>query len=309
MYPFRDSFYELTIAKTQKQKKFVDRVTEDANIIMGIPTFESSHDLENVYESLVEVNGGDTVDFDAPLPIVGTTSELGKTKLSKIGGRIQIGQDKAKLYGGFDQYIEERIPTISRDTMSQLEKSVVYNNIRSSIISAGKHVSVGGSSNTNYSILAVNWSEGENMAISAKGNFSKKLMFDITVLANGGLTSFIPSGKSESIVGYEAIFAMYWGIQIANSKKIAGLVNIDIENDKLPTALQISEMIEDARLNGSSSALYMHPKLKIHIANKLKIEKMQFRVGDRDFDSLIDSIDGIPIITSRNFLNGTEPNV
>lgn len=308
-----DIFREIAIQNSEKQPKMVDQFLEDAPIVEMLPFERTSHGLFNVYEELVDVQGAGLVDLDEALPVVNVDSKLEQISLSVIGGEMFVGEDKAKQMGGPQAYFAKKQPSILRKTGMDLEKSVLYNNIRAkAITSGGEHLlDATGNAGTNYSILAVKWVPGETTGLYDSNGFGRGLLFDIQALNGGNLSKFSTTttdGRTVSINGYGVRMKSYIGMQLANSRYVSAIVNIDPANAKLPTEAQLDDLIMSVRgQTGGSTWLYCHPKVYSALF-KYKGESLELRVGDEIVRSFM-TWNGIPIITSYNFEQGTEANV
>jgi hypothetical protein len=59
---------------------------------------------------------------------------------------------------------------------------------------------------------------------------------------------------------------------------------------------------------GSRGFLMMHPKM-LSLLNKFKAERLQTTVTDKNIDRTFTTWNGVKILTSYNFENGTEKTV
>lgn len=298
-------FRELAIAQATKQPQMVDSLLEEAPIVAGMPMQPSTHGFHNIFEEVTDVTGAGLIDIDDELPTVDANTELKQKDLSILGGTIFVGEDKAMKFGGASSYFASKEPLIMRKTGEDLEKSIVYNNLRAYAIEQGKAVSVGGTSNVNFSILAVTWTAGEMTGLYDPNGYGDGKMFDVQPINGGNLFEKTVNGKT--ILGYGVRYKSTLGIQTANSRYISALVNIDLANDKKPTGAQIDKMLIDARQN-TSTVLYMHPIVLAYLFEQ-KASSLQVFNSDTGIDRRIITWNGTPIVTSYNFLNGTEANV
>ena len=99
----------------------------------------------------------------------------------------------------------------------------------------------------------------------------------------------------------------------ANVRNIASLVNIDLSVDAatdtgfnaLPSETEMDDLLESVRAMPANTFLMMHPK----VANALAVykgDRLEMTVSDDNLKRRFKMWEDIPIITSRNFLNGTE---
>lgn len=298
-----DSFYDIAVSSADGNKMQVaqiDAFTEKAPIIKALPLRPCNKPMQNVYSKITSATGADYTDLDGVLPEMVVTSDLVSVDLSPFGGKILVGEDMAKKFGGKEAYFADKLPVAMRESAQAMEQSIIYNNFRQFALDEGKCISAGGSSNANYSMIMVNFTDGDNTGLYDPNGFGRGTVFDNMALGNGGLID-IGSG----VYGYGMRSKLYTGIQLSNAKYISGIVNIDESN--LPTALEISKMIDDA---DGAGFIYLHPRLKAILGATFK---SQFRTINVDagsgINTMVDSWDEVPFLTSRNFLRGTETNV
>lgn len=288
---------ELSNKYAIKQPKMVDFLTEENPILDMVKFEKASHGLWNVYEQNTEIKGAEFVDMNAPLPQVQVDSELKKENLSIIAGELFIPEDKSQLMGGKAAYLAKKTPAILRDAGNATEKHFI-NNIRLGALQAGNVSDAGSTAATNYSILVVRWIPGENCGLYSPEGFKSGAMLDVTPLWGGAL------GKNDTgVPGYSVRYKAYFGLQLANTKALSAIVNINSSNK--PTAGMLDKALIDARAHESTTFLYMHPACK-NLLNSFKESKLQTSVMDKNYSRTFDMWDGIKIVTSYNFDKGTE---
>ena len=269
----------------------------------------TSDGLFNTYEEQTEVTGADLVDFDGALPEINSTTTLKQVGLSSIGGTIKVGQDKARAYpGGVAAYFNSKLRPIMKATGNGLEKAIFYNSFRAFAATNSNLLDGGGSGSTNYTIMCVRYSSQEINGLYDPNGFGNGKMFDI-VKINGGNVYEDSNGR----LIYGTAIKSYFGMQLANSKYVSGIVNCDIANDDptgtrtFPTPDQIDEMIMNAR-GGANTVIYCHPKVLTKLG-QYKSDKLVITGGEKGYDSRIVTWNAIPIVTSWNLLDGTEAKV
>jgi hypothetical protein len=308
-----NTFREVAIANSQKQPKMVDQLLEEAPIVETIPFEATSNGLSNTYEELEDVQGAGLIDLDQALPTLDSTTKLGEVNLSVLGGQMFVGEDKARKFGGPGPYFDKKIPVILRKTGSDFEKSIIYNSLRAkAITSTGDHLlSAGGSANKNYSIIAVKWVPGEVTGLYDPNGFGRGMLMDMQPLNGGNLSQFTDTtadGRTVTVNGYGMRMKSYVGMQLANARYVSSIVNIDIDDDDLPTEMQIDDLIESVRgQEGGSTWLFMHPKVKTAL-QKYKGDSIELTVAD-NIVRTYQTWNGIPLISSYNFMKATETNV
>ena len=299
------SFREIAIANSTKQPDMVDQVLEQAPILSGMPMQAASHGMWNLYEEQGTVTGAGLVDFDDELAEVNSNTSLQQVDLSILGGKIYCGEDKAKKFGGFSNYVAKQLPAILAQTGMDTEYSVIYNNIRKFAIDNGNAADAGGTGSTNYSILCVNWQPGQITGLFDADGFGSGALLDIAPIANGGLIE--RTVNSKSILQYGARLKSYFGIQLANARYVSAIVNADKVNDNLPSEVQLDNLVSDAR-GGANTVMYMHQDMLTALYTYKK-SSLQMITSDKNKDNSIVAWNGIPIVTSYNFLKGTEAKV
>jgi hypothetical protein len=300
------SFREIAIANSKKQPEMVDQLLDPAPLLDTMPMQPASHGLWNLYEEQGTVTGASLVDFDDELGEVGSDTELKQIDLSILGGVNYCGEDKAKKFGGYPAYLASQLPSILKKTGQDAEASVIYNNIRQYAIDNSNALDALGTGSTNYSIICVNWQPGQVTGLFDPEGFGQGAIMDIMPLNGGNL--FPHTVSSKSILSYGARLKSYFGIQLANARYVSAIVNCDKTNSKLPSEAQLDDMIADARGQEGSTVIYMHRKLLTALFT-YKASPLQMVPADRNKDRRIAEWNGIPIVTSYNFLDGTESKV
>jgi hypothetical protein len=304
------TFKELSVQYAKTQPHQVDNLTLEAPVLSIIPFEPSSHPMHNVYAELDEATGAGFVDLDSPLPTVGAKSVLKTMALSAMGGEISFGEDEAKMMGGRDAFIAKKSPSIIRKSGENAEYAILYNMIRAWAIGKNKKFNAGGSANTNYSILAIRFIPGETTGLYSPDGFYDGTLLPFEWIGGGSLMKIKKSigGEEKEINGYSGRFKNYFGFQIANINSVAGVFNIDIKNNKLPTEIQMDDLLEEVRANLNSTYLLMHPKVADALKN-IKRSKASFNYTQLGDKTTMDNWEGVKIIRSYNFLKATEANV
>jgi len=303
-------FRDVAIKNAPKQAVMVDALTEEAPILSGLPIEAASHGLSNVYEEVSEIDAGDIVDLDEALPSVNANSELHQTDLSVLGGKIKVGEDKAKKYGGAPVYFAKKMPSILRSTGNAMESGLFYNNFRAYASANSNLIDGGGSSDVNYTFMCVHYVPGEVTGLYDADGFGNGKVFDLKPINGGEIYE-----DSDGVIVYGLRMKTYFGIQLANARYVSGIVNNDITNDApagtrtFATQTMMDDMILQARGAVGTTFIYCHPKAKAYLGSIYKLDKLQLVNGDNQVNSVVDAWNGIPIIGTYNVLNGTETDV
>lgn len=302
-----DTFREVAIAQAPVQEVLIDAVTEEAPILASIPMEETSNGWQNVYERISSVDGAQLVSLDEALPSIDVISETSYVEISKIGGKIEVGVDKASKFGGASAYFAKQLPTVLRETGAKTEQSLLYNNIRVFAKSNDKLFNAlgtgGGSIYT--SMLCVKWVSGETTGLYDPDSGDA---FKMDALSGG-----YPYLNSDDIEVRGMTIKNFFGLQLANPKYVSGIANIDLRADStsdtgykfLPTEAQVNKMLSEARANPGNTLIYCHP----NTLNALGIYKggaLQIGLTEGNYNNQIVSWNGVRFLPSYNFLL-TEP--
>ncbi len=293
---------ELSAAYAVKQQHQVDSLLEDTNVLDTVQFEPASHTLWNVYDEVTEVAGGGFVDMDAPLGDMEVNTELRRVDLSILGGKIFCPEDKALAYGGKEAYFTKKTPKILRKLGVDAEKSVIYDNLRPFALDAGNALDAGASGDAGYCILAVRWVQGETIGLYSTDTFKQGALFNVTPLHDGALYEHPTTG----VLGYGVRYKGYFGMQLANPRTVAGIFNVTA--DHKPTSLQVDTMLDMVRA-GAGTYIYCHRKVLSILADVGKGAAFQMGPGDRKVDRRIAEWNGVPIVTSYNFVDGAEAHV
>lgn len=284
-----------------KQPDQVDWLTEETPILDVIPFEEASHTLWNVYDEVSDVTGGGFVDMDAPLESIDVTSKLKKVDMSILGAKMFLPEDKAKAFGGRDPYFGKKLPKALRKLGVDAEKAVLYDNFRKYAIDNNQLLDAGATGNTGYSIMAVRFVPGETTGLYSKATFKQGGMLSVEPVGGKGLTE-----NADGILGYSVRIKGYFGVQIANPRTVGAIVNVT--PDKKPTAMQIDNLLDMVRAS-SSTYLFCHRKVMSILADVGKGAAFQMAPADKNVDRRIAEWNGVPIVTSYNFMDAAEAYV
>lgn len=302
----KDVFYELAVAKAKDQTDLIDAFTEEAPILASLPMQPTSDGLKNVYEEIVSIDAAQAVDFDGALTELNMDTKLEESTLSKFGGMMTVKEDAAEAFGGAGSYFAMKTEPILIETGAAIEQTLIYNNIRATAFSNGKLVNAGGDQNTNYSIVAVKWVQGQTTGLYDPAGFGNGKVFDIMPMSGGNLYE-VEAG----VPGYAQRLSTYFGIQLANPRYVAGICNIDpdiADDAAMVTERQMDALVTSVRGNPANTAIYMHPNMLSEL-NRFKSSKLQMVTTQGDVNRVVTMWNGIPIIPSYNFLDKTETNV
>ena len=289
---------ELAVKYAKKQEEMVDNLTEDAPILAGIPFAEASHGMWNVAEQVASIDGPAFVRLNAPLPRVGVTTDLLKIDLDVMGGEIEVPEDQARMFGGPESYFSRNTPIILRDAGMSAEKRILYDNFIGYALQHGTAVDAGGGGNNTASIIAVRFERGITTGLYSPEGFKAGAALDVSPI-NGGELYKISSGKFAGVLGYGVRLKGYFGMQITSPKTVGAILNIT--EDNAPTARMLDNLLADIRATPARTRLYMHVHTR-NLLNRYKQDSLRMAPENKNYQTGVMEWNGIPIITSYNFL-------
>ena len=309
-------FRDVAIQHAKKQTVMIDAVTEEAPILAMLPMQEASHGLRNVYEELKEIEGAQLVNLDDELPSMNAEGTLKYQDLSVLGGKIRIGEDKARKMGGAKKYFADKLPVILRVTGANTEKSIIYNNFRTYAKANSREQDAGGTTAlTQYSMVCVKYVPGETTGLFDSQGFGNGKVFDMLPLNGGNLFEWTDPVSSKVFDVYAMRIKAYFAVQLANPRNVSSIVNIELTQttpgtyDALPTKLMMNKMIRQARGNPANTFIYTHPAVIDALGEVYKSSIVRVTNSDGEVNNIIDMWNKIRMIGSYNFEDGKEPVV
>jgi hypothetical protein len=308
-----ETLREIAIEKSKVQPKQIDHLTEDAPVLSLIPFEAATHDMWHAAEELKSADAMGYVPMDAPLPAVSSKTSLVKFDLAKMGGVIEVAEDRARQYGGKEKYFADKQAPVLKMTGMSTERVIIYDNLRQYALdrflagdTAKTIYSAGGTGSANYSIVAVRFEEGVCAGLYNPNGFGNGVMFD-TVAINGGNLYKI---NADGVLGYGVRLKTDLGFMLTGVRNVGAIVNIDPANSKMPTAMQIDDLLADIRATGSGrTMLFMHERVKGALCRSFKDGRVQMRPADKIVDRTLEAWGGVPFVTTYNMYDGSEAAV
>lgn len=318
-----DIFREVAIARSEKQPELVDYVLDEAPIMEMMPMQPTTSGMSHQHEVLLNADAAGFVDIDQELPNVNAETKVESTHVGLLGAEIEVGEDKLNELGlSPAEYFARKMRPILKETGNKTEQAMLYNYLRARAIQArddeefdrvDDHVmNAGGSGSTNYSIIFVKWEPDNVYGLYNPNGFGNGMLFDMQAINNGGI--YHTKASSQKVLGYGMRIKSHFGLLTANPKNLAVVANIDISdadpaNWNLPTSYQLDDAVASIRgAMGGNTMMLMHPKVKTALG-QFKTEKIELVTADQNLRFTVDAWNGIPMMTSYNFLMGTEPAV
>lgn len=315
--PFHGStLNQLSIAKAKTFVDQVDNLTENAPIVKLMPFRQSSDQLWDVSSELRLVSSVNRVDLNAPLPEIQIADDLRQTQLNIFGAQSFVPEDTATLEGGPDKYFAKNRKSFERQTGMDMEKSYIYQAFLPYALAMNKagHGNVqnaGGSANKNYSLLIVRFDDVNFTGLFSPLAFKRDTFLEIKALNDGALyTNPDQNSKYYNVNGYAIRMKTFVGVRMLSHRNIAALVNIDVTAAAPFTKMMVNKALLAARSGEAGKTVILcHPMVKLYLEDIGKIQTIQTMYSERAADFTLETWNGIPIITSYNFMQGTETNI
>lgn len=303
----KDTIYEICQSYTDKQDLIIDPFFKETPLFNSMPCVEASKGLVNVFSTVKDYTLPEIVDYDAQLPVISATIETGFATIGKVGGRMNIGLDKARLLG-LENIINQQMPAIMMGAGRSFDRTYMYNGLKKFCVNnAADCLTKGGSvtDNANFSMIGITWGKGENCGIYQPAMSGAK-MFDRYAIGGGNII-YVDNERGEKIAGYALEIVTYIGIQLPRKDRVHAFVNID--NSHLPSAEDLLQFV--TKFNGfdsDSSVIYCHPLLFVKLVAKFSQEQQRndvIHAGQWNGKNAIFVVN-CPIVMDGNMLPGTE---
>lgn len=294
------TLHEIAVKFARKQQGMADSLTEDAPILKRVKWKPASHGMWNVAEKLTQVTGPGFVEADAPLPAMHTSSDLVHTDLHVLGGQMEVPTMRAQKFGGAAKYFADRQDHLLRMAGMTAEKQILNENWLKAA-RACKNLRDAGGAGQGWFIAAVRFDELLNVGLYDPDQFDTGRLLKISPINNGAEYPLV-SAEHAGVLGYGVAYRASFGWQILDPKvTCAAIVNIDEEH--APTVSMIDDLLADIRSQPGSTFLFCSPKAKIYGINPHKMEHVHIVNTDNGLKTMVESWNGIEIVTSHNFNN------
>lgn len=312
----RDMFVEKAIL-SGADKAVVDSILRKAPFVGVMPTMAANKGRANVYEETVDIDALPQTELDAPLVSINATSKLGQANLFHLSAKQDIGVGKLNELGiSAPEYFASKAAKVFGRTAQGLERTFI-NQIRDTAVAVAKKTGTeftgkqakslaGSTSNSQFSISIVTFAEGEVTGLYNPTGFGDMGMFDVSQVGGGTRLD------ANNVEQYTYAYRMDAGFQIANPKYATTIVNIENAADlvgSITTAkldYWLSVMLERAFPEEGNTLIVMSPALLTAINHAFKVNDIRFASEIANYETRLSAWDGIPILTSRNILSGTE---
>lgn len=285
---------EIAIEHAKKRPELVDYLTKKAPILDAMKWVPATHGLWNVEEVLSQVNGAGMVDLDAPLPSMDASTRLETTYVSVMGGRLEVGVDKAAQFGGPDAYFSRREEKFFNMAGMDTEKGIFTNYWRKAAIKAGCKQPAGGSGSALSTIMVVKMDSHINTGIFDPAGFKQGRLLEVSPLYGGN--KYLDS-KGRTVYGVEYRGRFGWQI-LAPKECVFALTNIDAEH--LPTLPMIEDAIAAVEGDASDTMIFGYAPILQKTFSAIKQADIMYVNGDKSIQTIVGDINGVKLIGSYN---------
>ena len=316
--PFGNTLNQLSIGKAKTFVNQVDNITENAPVVKAMPFVAASDQLWDVSSEVQMVGSGmNSVDLNAPLQEIQLADALKQTQLNIFGAKMFVPEDTAKLEGGPDKYFGKNRQSFERQTGMDVERNYIYNAFLPFALAqyAAGHTdcvqNAGGSGNTNYSLVVVRFDNTNMTGLYSPLCFKRDTFLDMSPINGGNLyENGDSSSKYYKVLGYGLRMKTYMGVRMLSYRNISAIVNIKLSAATPLTKAMVEKALLGARVGEAGKAMILcHPKVKLCLADIGKVQYMQSSYPEKGVDFRIDTWDGVPIVTSYNFVDGAETDI
>lgn len=308
----KNTLQDLNVFLSEKQQGVLDALTNDNPMLAAIPVKPATHGIYNVYAATTSIDELTEVDFDAPLPAVGVSFDLGQANLAKIGGTLPMPQDAAALMGGYENFANDRIPKIIARAGNAHEARLYYKGFMKYAIDNKNVVSAGGTTpNKQFSMVAVHFDSDSVTGLYNPYSVNDGKLFTMQALNNGAEHKL---AALNGAIGREIAIYLHYGLQLADPRYVKAIVNIEprensTDRDKIdgmPTGMMIDDLINDVQGNPGNTVIFCNPIIRRYLGLKYNLEKRVVTDAQGKVSYEIFSWSDITFVTSHNIYKGTE---
>ena len=315
--PFHgNSLNQLSIGKAKTFVDQIDNLTENAPIVGSMPFKPSTDQLWDVASEVKLLKSVGRVDMNAPLPDIQIADALQQTQLNIFGAEIFVPEDLALLEQGPDKYFNKNRAAFDRQTGMDVETNYIYNAFLPFALAMNKAgnknaQNAGGSANQNYSLIVARFDDVNMAGLYSPLAFSGKTFLDMKPINGGALyKQSDPNHKFFNVLGYGLRMKTYLGVRMLSHRNIGAIVNIDPTTATPLTRKMVEKALLSARTGEAGKAMIMcHPQIGLLLQDIGKVQQLSTEYTQKAADFRLESWNGVPLVTSYNFMDGTETNI
>jgi len=305
---------DIATEKAPTQKVMIDLLTEESPFLERLPMEPCSDDNINKFEKLTSVESAKVVKVDEPLPVVNSETELDSTTISRVGGIIRAGKNLVDMWPtGKDGYYAKKFTPVLKESGNELEQTLLYNTFIDAAIKAGNVIDAGGrTADKQNTMLFIKWGEGETNGLYNPRLVNSGKMFGMDDVGNGGTYEiYNPDTDSYDLV-YGRYMESFIGAQVANSRNVFAIVNIDLSDDgadgykNLPTEVMMGRAQTAVRARPNNTEIWAGSEVVTAMGIEYSGAQMNTRPESAERQNEIDFWNKIPMLASYNFKENAE---
>lgn len=274
----------------------VDSLTSQSPLLKHMQWSQANRSIQHTYRDIATIEGVDTFELDGALPDMKVTFNLNNVNLTPFGGRMELGEDTARLMGNPDVFFREQSILLAREAGQKLEKSV-FERIVATAIEKNKVFCMSETpSTTGVTIAVVSWNPYETCGLFSP-RYDRGEFFELEKYHKGAV---YPNRQGVNVFGAYAKFMA--GLLLANPKSYAVLRNVPVDTEgkdfpkKFATAM--ADVIDAANPNENCTVI-MPRAYKVKLAAAVSTHQTANTL--LSFDPQFNlRIVGVPVIGSPN---------
>jgi len=110
-----------------RDEMLIDSFTSQAPMLSKVQWSKANKTVAHTYREVTDIEGVDVFDLDGPMPDMRVSFQLGSVHLTPVGGRMEVGEDTARLMGAPDAYFMEQPILLAKHGGQRLERAFFDN--------------------------------------------------------------------------------------------------------------------------------------------------------------------------------------
>lgn len=296
----------------------MESLTLASGILMTAEAIKASHDMFHKHKHLDALPTFSVTDAGGSLGDVTINNNIYQTDLKYIKAHQSEPADIVDHnLGGKAAYFNEERPAFLESFGQTASNTIVYGNNSTfgdvggmigwhqMAKAYGNEIDAGGDSGSTTTIFAVKFRPGRNgcgilydSKINGPGQFMK------SELKNSGksiLETTNTTGRLKQEV-YQVVHKGILGFLSTSSFDIGRIHSVGMTENDSPTADEMQQLIDYVRGTSANTFLFMN-RLGRRACNKLKDDNLINNIVDKDYNTIVESFNGIRIVLDENILS------
>ena len=296
----------------------MDSLTKASGILQVAEAIPASHDMYHKHKKLDALPTFSVTDAAGSLGDVTTNNNIYQTDLKYIKAHESEPADIVDHWnGGPPAYFNDQRPAFLESFGQTASKTIIYgNNATFGDVGGmigwhqmakayGNEIDAGGDSGSTTTIFAVKFRQGSNgCGILYDSKVNGPGQFMTSDVKNGGksiLETTNTTGRLKQEV-YQVVHKGILGFLSTSSYDVARIHSIQYATDDTPTADEMQQLIDMVRGESGNTFLFMN-RLGRRSINKLKNDDLIANISDKEYNTIIETYNGIRIVLDENILS------